>query len=271
MSSQLVLPEAQGKEDRLFSLGFRFGKASVHTSRTMMLDELSTIIAVCPPESTKDDYFRAIIEDNLLGKTTLTARKLTAERLTGLYSLDGNTCLFRVMRHFLVMAGEGHPVLALLCAVARDTLLRSSLERILQMKHGEQLNGADMVIYLETQSPGRFSQATVKSTAQNINSTWTQAGYLSGRIRKIRTQPVITPAAVTYALLLAYLEGARAQRLFDSYWVRLLDISKDKVHDLAIAASQNGWLNYRRAGEVIDIRFPDLLNAHEQELLSEQA
>ena len=135
------------------------------------------------------------------------------------------------------------------------------------MHYGEQLICADMVTYLETQSPGRFSRVTFTSAAKNINSTWTQAGYLSGKVRKKRTPPSITPATVTYALLLAYLEGARAQRLFDSFWVRVLDISKEKVHDLAIAASQNGWLDYRRAGEVIDIRFPDLLSTQEQELL----
>lgn len=258
------------KEGKLSSFGFRYGKASVHTSRTMMLTELTTLLSASPSNATKDDYFSAIIEDNLLGKSTLTARKLTAERLVELYSLDGNVCLFRVMRHFWLMEDQGHPVLALLCALTRDTLLRPSLDRILQMHHGEQIICADMVAYLETQSPGRFSRATVTSAAQNINSTWTQAGFLSGRIKKKRTQPAITPATVAYALFLAYLEGARAQRLFDSYWVRVLNISKDKAHDLASAASRHGWLDYRRAGEVIDIRFPDLLTAHEQELLSEQ-
>lgn len=271
MPSQLVLPEAQGTEERLSSFGFRFGKTSIHTSRTLMLVELSTLLAICSPDANKEDLYRAIIEDNLLGKTTVMARKLTAERLAGLYSLDAKVCVFRVMRHFWTIEEQGRPVLALLCALARDPLLRSSAERILLMHYEDQLICADMVTFLETQSPGRFSRVTFTSAAKNINSTWTQAGYLSGKVRKKRTQPTITPAAVTYALLLAYLEGARAQRLFDSYWVRLLDISKDKVHDLAIAASQNGWLNYRRAGEVIDIRFPDLLNAHEQELLSEQA
>ena len=233
-----------------------------------MLAELKTLLAVSPSNATKDDYFKAIIDDNFLGKSTLTARTLTAERLAGLYSLDGNVCLFRVMRHFWDMDDQGRPVLALLCALARDTLLRPSVERILQMNLGEQLTCAEMVAFLEAQSPGRFSRATVTSVAQNINSSWTQAGYLSGRIKKIRTQPVITPATVAFALFLAYLEGTRAQRLFDSYWVRVLNISKDKAHDLANAAFQQGWLVYRRAGEIIDIRFPDLLTAHEQELLT---
>lgn len=265
MPSQCVQSDVDDKEVKLSSLGFRFGKASVHTSRTMMSAELTTLLAVSPSEATKNDYFRAIIEDNLLGKTTLTTRKLTAERLAELYGLDGNICLFRVMRHFWIKEDPGRPVLALLCALARDTLLRTSIECILQINYGEQLTCADMVTFLETLSPGRFSRATITSTAQNINSTWTQAGYLAGRVKKKRTQPYITPATVAYALFLAYLEGARAQRLFDSFWVRALDISKDKAHELAVVSSQQGWLDYRRAGDVIDVRFPDLLTAHEQE------
>jgi len=256
--------------ERIYALGFRTGKFSVHTSRTMMLAELKTLLAVSPPEATRDDYFRGIIEDNLLGKTTLKARNLTAQHLAELYSLDANVCLFRVLRCLWVMEEQARPVLALLCALARDTLLRASLDRILQAQAGEHLSTVDMVAWLGSQLPERFSRATITSTAQNINSTWTQSGYLSGKRNKKRTLPLITPAAVTFALLLAYVEGARAQRLFDSFWVNALDTPKDKIHDLAVAAFQHGWLDYRRAGDVIDIRFPNLLSIHEQELLSEQ-
>jgi hypothetical protein len=257
-------------ESKLHSFGFRFGKTSVHTSRTMMLSELTLLLSAADANATQADYTNAIIEDNLLGKTTVSSRNLTAERLVELYSIDADICLFRVLRHFWRFDEASRPVLALLLALARDTLLRPTADLILKTNYGEQLSCTDMVVFLDVLMPGRFSRATTTSVAQNINSTWTQAGYLTGRIKKIRTEPVITPASLTFALFMAYLEGARAQRLFESYWVRVLNISKDKAHDLASAASQQGWLDYRRAGDVIDIRFPDLLTAHEQELLSEQ-
>ena len=235
-----------------------------------MLAELTSLLSLTHANATQDDYLNAIVEDNLLGKTTVSARKLTAERLVELYSLDANVCLFRVLRHFWAFDEQSRPVVALLAALARDTLLRPTVDLILQTHYGKQLTCADMVAFLDVLAPGRFSRGTTTSVAQNINSTWTQAGYLVGRSKKIRIEPIITPASLTFALFLAYLEGARAQRLFESYWVRVLNISKDKAHDLASAASRQGWLDYRRAGDVIDIRFPDLLTAHEQELLSEQ-
>ena len=152
---------------------------------------------------------------------------IPAERLAELYSLDPGVCLFRVFRHFWAMDEPSRPVLALLAVLTRDTLLRTSVDLILQTHYGEQLTCSAMVAFLDARLPGRFSQATITSLAQNINSTWTQAGYLSGRVKKIRVQPVITPTTVTFALFLADLEGARAQRLFESSWVRILDISKD--------------------------------------------
>jgi hypothetical protein len=258
------------KEDILKQFGFRFGKFSVHTSRTMMLSELTTLLAASASDATKKEFFSAIIQHNLLGKSTLTARQLTAEHLAELYILDVDVCLFRVLRNFWLREERSHPVLALLCALARDTLLRASVECIMQVHQGEQLTTADMVTFLNDLLPGRFSRATITSISQNVNSSWTQAGYLFGKVNKKRSHPIITPAVVAYALFLAYLDGARAQRLFDSIWVRVLNISKDKAHELAIAASRHGWLDYRRAGEIIDIRFPELLNVREQELLSEQ-
>ena len=42
---------------------------------------------------------------------------------------------------------------------------------------------------LESGFPGRFSPATKKSMAQNVNTTWTFGGHLVGRTKKIRELP----------------------------------------------------------------------------------
>ena len=61
--------------------GFRSGDKGTHTSRTIMLDELSTLLESLPAEAGRADYLAAIIEDNALGKQTAATRKLTAQRL----------------------------------------------------------------------------------------------------------------------------------------------------------------------------------------------
>jgi hypothetical protein len=84
---------------------------------------------------------------------------------------------------------------------------------------------------------------------------------------KKRRRPVVTPTNATYALLLAYLAGARGQSLFSGYWSRLLDCPTDHLTDLAIEASRRGWMDYRNVGQVIEVRFPQLLTAQEREAL----
>ena len=75
--------------------GFRSGDKGTHTSRTMMLAELSALIAICGPDSGRETYTAAIIEDNALGKTTVSTRKLSAQRLSELYGLDRSIPIFR--------------------------------------------------------------------------------------------------------------------------------------------------------------------------------
>jgi hypothetical protein len=50
------------------SLGFREGTSSVHTSRTMMLVELSLVLEQVRSKAMADEYLAAIVELNILGK-----------------------------------------------------------------------------------------------------------------------------------------------------------------------------------------------------------
>ena len=256
-------------KEKITALGFRFGKLSTHTSRTIMLAELSALLSHTSKNASKAQYLKAISEENVLGKSTITNRKLTAERLSALYALDSAVCIFRVMRSLWYLDEVSRPLLAFYCACARDNLLRASVEVILSLQPGEKINTVYMENYLESVFPQRFSNAMRRSLAQNINSSWTQAHYLSGKVTKKRVHPHVTPINVAYALLLAFLEGARSQRLFEGFWAQLLDLPKEKIHELAFAASQRGLLDYKSAGGVIEVRFPDLLTPKEQEVLLE--
>ena len=60
------------------SLGFRNGTASVHTSRTMMLDELSLVLDLVGPDAKADDYLSAIV---VRGKLPAAARPVNQKRL----------------------------------------------------------------------------------------------------------------------------------------------------------------------------------------------
>ncbi len=255
----------------LARFGFRFERGGAHSSRTMMLDELEALLGYVDREDApKGDYLWAVEEDNCLAKRSGKTRRLTYRHLAELYSLDTAHILFRALRHFWKRDEAGRPLLAVLCAYARDSIFRSTAPFILKCPEGTVINRESLEEFIDCQEPGRFSKATLKSTAQNINSSWTKSGHLSGRVKKIRTHPTPTPGSISYALLLGYLTGARGQELFRTEYIKLLDCPRDKAIELAEEASRKGWITFKRVGDVMEVLFPSLINQQEQEWLREQ-
>ncbi|WP_262731204.1 hypothetical protein [Alloalcanivorax marinus] len=236
-----------------------------------MLDELGMLFSyIEKPSASKDDYLRAIDEENCLGKRSGKTRRLTYRYLMELYSLDSKSVLFRTLRYFWARDEVGRPLLALLCAYARDPLFRSTAPYILKLPRRALMERPPLEDFIDSQEPGRFSKATLKSVAQNVSSSWTKSGHLNGRVKKVRAHPTPTPGSVSYALLLGYLTGARGQGLFRTEYIKLLDCPRDKAIELAEEASRKGWITFKRVGDVIEVLFPNLINQQEQEWLREQ-
>ena len=260
------------KNKQLSRFGFSFERGGAHTSRTMMLEELGALLTyVDRPEAEKSDYLQAIDDENCLGKRSGKTRTLTYRHLVDLYSLDRTNVLFRALLYFWNRDIDGQPLLALLCTFARDSIFRSTAPFILKFPEGATITRESLEEFIDAQEPGRFSKATLKSTAQNINSTWTKSGHLYGRTRKVRSRAHSTAGSVSYALLLGYLAGSRGQALFQTEYTKLLDCTFDKAIELAESASRKGWIVFKRVGDVIEVLFPNLINQEEMEWLREQS
>ena len=252
--------------------GFQHERSGAHLARTMMLRELRLLLSFIDDlQAEKSSYFQAIEEKNCLGKRSGKTRQLTAHHLAKLYSLNRHITLFRILRFFWQRDIEGQPLLALLCAYARDSVLRSSAAFIQSYSFGQIVTREALEKFIDDQEPGRFSKATLKSTAQNINSTWTQSGHLRGRVKKVRSQPTATSGSVSYALLLGYLYGIRGESIFKTEYADLLDCSFERSVELATEASRKGWIVFKRLGNVIEVLFPNLLSEKEMEWVREQS
>ena len=262
---------SNNKDQSLERFGFSYERGGVHTARTMMLVELRALLSfVEKPDAPKREYLDAIQTANCLGKRSGKTRVLTFRHLVDVYSLDPAQALFRAMRFFWLRDVDGQPLLAALSAYARDPIFRATTPFILNFNEGATISRAALEEFIDLQEPGRFSKATLKSTAQNINSSWTQAGHLSGRSRKIRKRADATPGSVSLALLMGYLSGLRGESLFNNDYTRLLDCSFDKMIELAEDASRRGWITLKRVGQVVEVLFPNLITAQEMEWLREQ-
>ncbi len=260
------------KNESLTKLGFSFERGGAHTSRTMMLDELRKLLDyVGNIDAQKTDYLQAIDGNNCLSKRSGRTRILSYRHLVDLYSLDNSNAIFRALLFFWHRDISGQPLIALICTYARDSVFRSTAPFILNFPEGANVSRELLEDFIDNQEPGRFSKATLKSTAQNINSTWTKSGHLYGRNKKVRTRATATAGSVSYALFLGYLCGTRGQYLFQTEYTKMLDCGFDKTIELAEEASRKGWIVLKRVGDIIEVLFPNLINQEEMEWLYEQS
>jgi len=247
--------------------GFRFGNKGTHTSRTIMFKELELLFEDQKLDAPREAYVSAIIEQNCLGKRTVSTRKLTCQRLSELYALDPSIPLFRILRHLWQVDENGRPLLAFLTALARDPLLRVTTATILQIQTGEELMRQKLTDVLRQSVDNRLNDGTLNTTVRNISSSWTQSGHLKGRVRKIRQKVMPTPIVTVYALLLGYILGIRGNGLFNTLWAKILDTPAEELVSLATDAKRLGLLDLSQAGGVVEISFARLLTEHERLLI----
>lgn len=249
--------------------GFRFGQSGAHAARTMMLTELTELMESLPLDADFEQYRDSVEHGNVLHKPTRNARRLTWRHLVELYGMRTDLPLFRAFRRLWFCDATARPLLACQLALARDPLLRLSTETILSLPLGQVLSRQAMEEALNSPQPDRWSPAMLKSLAQNINGTWTQAGFLAGRRQKHRTEPVVRPANTAFALFFGYLQGATGLRLFTTAWTQLLECRQERLLELARQASHQGLLTFKHSSEVIEITFPGYLTKDEETWLHE--
>ena len=239
--------------------GFRSGERGTHTSRTIMLAELSQLLEAVPGEASHQDYVDAVMHDNCLGKRTAANRKLTLQRLTELHGLDARLFLFRALRDLWRRHEPSRPLLALLLALARDPLLRATAGAVANTPFGHEFGRQAMKDALSDTAGDRLNEETLDKVVRNASSSWTQSGHLRGRGRKIRQRVEAPPAAAAYALLLGFAVGRRGRLLFETPWVAVLDSTPSLLIDLAVEAKRFGLLDLKQSGRMIEVSFPVLL------------
>ncbi|MEI6460280.1 MAG: hypothetical protein WCP04_15345 [Pseudomonadota bacterium] len=244
---------------RLEAFGLKFTDGGAHISRTMMLAELTDLLAAVPAGALPDDYRTAILERNLLAKTTDSTRKKTLRHMRELYALDDAVPIFLLLRKLALLdRGESLPLLAIQVAWSRDPLLRGTAPPVLDAAIGEPVEQASLAHAFSAAFPGQYSESTLQRTTRNAASSWAQAGHLVGRLHKFRAQVKPTPVAVTMALFLGHVAGYHGGEVFKSPWVRLLDLGADRARTMAMEAHRAGLLNLRSVGDVVDLSFPML-------------
>jgi hypothetical protein len=241
----------------LETLGFRLGPGGVHLSKTMMFSELAKVCDHVPradPSAVK----QAVLYDNILGKRTGKARRLALAGLNSLYGILSSQPIHRALLRLWCRNSTGRPLMALVCALAREPLLRQSAQPVLEAPPGTSLRWPDLAAAIAAAHPHQCSPKMMKSLAQNCASSWTQSGHLRGRVNKRRTLVEPCAEAAAYAALLGSLAGFGGPVLLQSPWMRLLDRSDADLLLLLRRAEATGLVRVRAGGGVvqIDVRRP---------------
>lgn len=251
-ASDALVPE------RALAAGFSNSPIGTHTGKTMMLPELRLLLSAVPGPADFADYQRASVEENALAKATAANRSNTLMYLKQLYGLRPDIPVFVAMRELWDVKFSDQPILAMLCASARDVLLRSTADAVLGTAPGSSIAAADLSAGIAEAYPGRYKPSTLRNLGQNIVSSWTQGGLLTGGQNKHRAAPSVDVPAVVYAMYLGHLEGLAGLTLFTSRWARMLDRKETDLRPIAEAAGRSGWLEYRSSGGMTEIGFRHL-------------
>ena len=100
-----------------------------------------------------------------------------AQRLGELYALDPRGCqIFRVLRRLWLVDVPGRPLLAMLCALARDPLLRSTAPAVLALPVGTELVRSTFLDEIREVVGGRLNESVLDKVARNAASSWAQSG-----------------------------------------------------------------------------------------------
>lgn len=238
------------------------------SSHTILVPALARVLEAVDRRAEYEAYDHAVIDDNVLGKSTAESRRRTLRYLKELYLLRPDSILFRALRDLWADDPAGQPLLACLCALARDPLFRASTPAILDANPGDLATSMQLAASVDSAFPGRYNEATLAKIGRNTFSSWEQAGHLEAvaRTQKVRHRATCTPATVAYALMLGQLEGVAGAALFDTFWTRVLDWPRSHVVDLAATASQRMLIDFRQSGGVTEVGFSELLRPFEGQL-----
>jgi hypothetical protein len=230
---------------------------TIHTTRTMMFAELSKLMA----HAIHDDIYLDSLHQNIANKKTKTNQDKTTGYLKQLYGFDIKYIPFKLFKYFWQIATEkDKPLITFLYALGEDFLLGESYPVIASTKLGEKVTIEKLEENIEVHYPARYSENTRKSLAQNIASSWKQAGFITGKVKNIRTQPDIGYYPVAFAFLMAYCNGDRGDFIMTSKWSKALCLGDTQLRELAIEAARRDLLQYQYAGSVTAISFTNLFN-----------
>lgn len=245
------------------SLGFSDG--GVLSSRSVMLPELVSLLAVTPKDADSDTFRRLVVDEDALHKASVANRQKTFSFIKRLYGLNPELVVYREFWRLSMLFPADLEILAGLLAFAREPLLRSCADMVLQIPVGESLGRENFEAWIREAAPGRYSQTMYVSFSHNLYASFFQLGYLGDAAGKsrLRLRLHVRPVAVAFAAFLDWLMGLNGLALLQGRYSSTLELSKAEHLSLLTSAGQLGLMRVAHAGGVLHIDFSSWLQPGE--------
>ena len=120
--------------------GFRIKPGGTHCGKTMMLPELRLLFTAANTHTEHSELRRLVTKENILLKNTQSNRNDVFSELSLLYGFRQEIFVYNALHALWNTAQEEQPLLALLCALARDSILRSAAHIVLELHEGDILD-----------------------------------------------------------------------------------------------------------------------------------
>jgi hypothetical protein len=221
-----------------------------------MVPELGRLLASA---AAGGDVRHAVLDENLLEKTTSSGRILTLQRLKELYGLDRSIPIFDALYTLWTRDPKSLPLLAVLAALARDPLLRATARQVVGLAPGSEVMRDTLRNAISATVGNRLNEATLDKVVRNALSSWAQSGHLAGRTFKKRIRVDATPAAMAFAVWLAQAAGFVGEDILASGWIEVLDLDSHARRTLLERARAAGLVDVRQLGSGLEIDASRLL------------
>lgn len=236
---------------------FLIPSKTVHTARTMMLEEISRLMNYASGDY---DHLQAL-QQNISGKQTQKNLQRTNAALIKLYELDNKSVGFICFKYFWNIAPESErPLLAFLFASTSDYLLYESMDAFIETLPGYPVNSGALAKIIERNHSDSFSPNTIASASRNLISSYRQAGFLTKSTDNLKIKISPEVYSFSFACLIAYLNGNHGSLIQESKWIEVLGLDHSSFRELAVQASLKDLMEYKFAGSVVSISFNNIFN-----------
>lgn len=257
MTDELASPSAQPYTARLAGAGALF-------------DELEAVLDAAPPDPSRQDFRRLILDDNAARKSTANARMWAWKRLKLRYLLDSpDRPEFTAFRsaHAAARTTEDRRIVAALMLARTDALFRDVTLEVVSPAVGSpglvvEPESIRENVEAKMRSAGlAWSAESLRSITNHFLSALADFGFIEGH--GVRRTARLRPGAesVVLAVKLGRLEGLTDRANIDSRWFRFLGLDTDGAVSALREATRTGALRFRMQADVVEL----VIDAHSAE------